>query len=130
MLQGPAANGLNCIAHSANNIKITVHCEVTMGLTQYATHIKKSNQAFTFSGLLRACKPTSDANHLEAAAWNAQQYRESWPTLVKTKNQGLKQNKFTLAVLHRAQKLTATALHPGIHAYTRQDTFDPIGRLR
>ena len=46
-------------------------------------------------------------NHLEAAAWNAQQHRESWPTLVKTKKQGLKQNKFTLAVLHRPHKLTA-----------------------
>ena len=107
MLQGTTASRLNCIVHSTNNIKITIHCVVTMGLAQHATHIKKSNQPSLSRAYFVHAKQHQTQNHLEAAAWNAQQHRESWPTLVKTKKQGLKQNKLTLAVLHHAHRLTA-----------------------
>ena len=53
-----------------------------MGLAQYATHIKKSNQPSLSQAYFVHAQQHQTQNHLEATAWNAQQHRESWPTLV------------------------------------------------
>lgn len=101
-----------------------------MGLAQYATRIKKSNQPSLSQAYFAHAKQHQMQNHLEAAAWNAQQHRESWRTLAKTKNQSLKQNKFTFAVLHRAQKLTAQHCIQAFTPTPGKTHSTPIGRLR